>query len=139
MVDTRRAEWERRSTALQASRSADDGVHDRMPSLAIVQDALPFRGGAESTLEAILERAPDASLYTAVYCKPNFPDSPLAERTIRTSFIDRLPGARANHYRYAPLFPLAMESFDLRDNDAILSCSYGFAHGVLADPEQLHL
>lgn len=111
----------------------------RMPDVAIIQDALPFRGGAERVIEAVLEIAPTAPVYTAVYCKEHFADSILRSHTVHTSFIDRLPGARANHYRYAPLFPWAMERFDLRAHEVALSFSYAFAHGILPEPDQLHL
>lgn len=110
-----------------------------VPNVAIIQDALPFHGGAERVIEAVLEIAPTASIYTAVFCKERFADSILGSRTVHTSFIDRLPGVRANHYRYAPLFPWAMERFDLRAHEVALSFSYAFAHGILAEPDQFHL
>lgn len=111
----------------------------RVPDVAIIQDALPFRGGAESVLEAVLDVIPRAPVYTAVYSKHHFQGSPLDSRTIHTSFIDRLPGAHSNHYRYAPFFPWAVERFDLSGYDILLSFSYAFAHGVLPEPEQLHV
>src|SRR5690606_8021598 len=102
--------------------------------IALVQDALPFRGGAERMLEAVLEILPQASLYTLVYNAPAFHGTRIAARQIHTSFIDRLPRARRSHRAYLPLFPFAIEQFDLSDYDLILSFSYAVAHGVLARP-----
>ena len=105
----------------------------------MVQDALPFRGGAENVLEAALELLPNAPVYTTVYGKKHFQGTPLDKHVVLTSFIDRLPGAHSNHYRYAPLFPWAVERFDLSGYDAVLSFSYAFAHGIIPEPEQLHV
>jgi glycosyltransferase involved in cell wall biosynthesis len=107
--------------------------------LAFVQDALPFRGGAEKVLEAALEAFPSADLYTLVYREDAFRGTPIGERRVQTSFIDRLPGARRHHRAYLPLMPLAIEQFDLRAYDAIVSFSYAVAHGVMPRPGQLHI
>lgn len=107
--------------------------------IALVQDALPFRGGAERMLEAVLEILPQASLYTLVYNAPAFHGTRIAARQVHTSFIDRLPGARQSHRAYLPLFPFAIEQFDFSDYDLIISFSYAVAHGVLARPGQRHI
>jgi glycosyltransferase involved in cell wall biosynthesis len=107
--------------------------------IALVQDALPFYGGAERVLEAVLEMFPDAPLYTLVYNPDKLAHTRIARSRVITSFINRLPGAQAHYRGYLPLFPLAIEQFDLSDYDVILSFSYAVAHGVLVRPEQVHI
>jgi glycosyltransferase involved in cell wall biosynthesis len=109
------------------------------PNVALVQDALPFIGGAERCLSAVLELFPRASIYTVVYNKEAFLGNPLSAFPIHTSFIDRLPRKRTHYKVYAPFFPLAVEQFDLRRFDLVISFNYAFAHGVLTQPGQLHI
>lgn len=111
----------------------------RQPKVAFVHEALPFRGGAERTLEAALEVFPSAPVFTLLYNPEAFTRTALAGREIHTSFIDRLPRARQAHRSYLPLYPLAVETFDLRGYDVILSFSYATAHGVLPREDQLHI
>jgi len=107
--------------------------------VALVHDALPFMAGAERVLEAALEVFPDAPVYTLVYNRRAFEGTPLAKRQVYTSFIDRLPWAHQAHRSFLPLYPLAIEQFDLHDYDLILSSSYAVAHGILTRPDQTHV
>src|SRR3712207_8194989 len=43
---------------------------------------------------------------------------------VRTSFIQSLPGATKGYTSYLPLMPLAVEQFDLRPYDLVLSSSH---------------
>ncbi len=58
---------------------------------------------------------------------------------IHTSFIQRLPGSMRNYRKYLALFPLAIEQFDLREFDIVLSSSHAVAKGVLTTSDQLHI
>jgi glycosyltransferase involved in cell wall biosynthesis len=78
-------------------------------------------------------------VYTLVYNRRRFEGTHLARRQVIPSFIDCLPWARKLHRSYLPLYPLAIEQFDLRAYDVILSSSYAVAHGVMVRPEQLHI
>lgn len=109
------------------------------PRVALVQDALPFLGGAERVLERALELFPEAPIYTLVYRPEQFEGMAIASHEVQTSFINRLPGARHYHRRYLPLYPLAIEQFDLRQFDLVLSFSYAVAHGIMTRPDQLHI
>lgn len=106
---------------------------------AIVHDALPFYGGAERTLAALLEVLPGAPVYTLVHNAAALAGTPLAGADIRPSFLDRLPGIRDNHYRFFPLFPLAVRSFDLRGFDLVISSHYAVANWVRTAPGARHL
>jgi hypothetical protein len=100
------------------------------PRIAFVIDALPSLGGGEKVLFTALEAFPNADLFTLVYNEPVFAQTPIANSIIRTSFIDRLPFARKHHRLFLPLMPYAIEQFNLRDYETIVSFSYAVAHGV---------
>lgn len=104
--------------------------------VAIVHDWLVVYGGAERVLAQMIDCFPEADIFSLV----DFLDdrSCLRGRPVHTSFIQRLPFAKAKYRSYLPLFPLAIEQFDLSDYDLILSSSYAVAKGVLNGPNQLH-
>ncbi|MFZ5920807.1 MAG: glycosyltransferase [Chloroflexota bacterium] len=109
------------------------------PKTALVVDALAGMGGAEKVLMAALELFPDAPVYTLLYNPAPFANSPLAARRVISSFIERLPFARAQYRKYLPLMPQAMRGFDLGGYETVLSFSYAVAHGVRVDDGQTHL
>ncbi|HDR8984694.1 TPA: glycosyltransferase family 4 protein [Burkholderia vietnamiensis] len=104
--------------------------------IAIVHDWLVSPGGAERVLAHMIDCFPQADLYSLV----DFLDDRecLRGRAVRTSFIQKLPFARTRYRSYLPLFPLAIEQFDLSDYDVVLSSSYAVAKGVLSGPDQFH-
>ncbi|MDN7665691.1 glycosyltransferase family 4 protein [Burkholderia vietnamiensis] len=104
--------------------------------IAIVHDWLVSPGGAERVLAHMIDCFPQADLYSLV----DFLDDRecLRGRAVCTSFIQKLPFARTRYRSYLPLFPLAIEQFDLSDYDVVLSSSYAVAKGVLSGPDQFH-
>ena len=58
---------------------------------------------------------------------------------INTSFIQSLPFGRTNVQKYLPFLPYAVEQFDLRKYDLVISSSHAFAKGVITSPDQLHI
>ena len=107
--------------------------------IAFVHDWLVTYAGAERVLEQMLSLYPDADLYTMVDFLPPGQRFFLGGREPRTSFIQRLPGARRHYRRYLPLMPMAVEQIDLSAYDLIISSSHAVAKGVLTGPDQLHL
>ena len=71
-----------------------------------------MRGG-EKVLEALCELFPDADLFTLLHI-PGAVSGTIEKRRIKTSFIQRLPLAKKRYRLYLPLFPLAVEGFDLK-------------------------
>ena len=100
------------------------------PRIAFVVDALPAMGGGEKTLIAALELFPQADVFTLIYNKSAFGKTPLANKAIVTSYLDKLPFAQTHHRLLLPLMPAAIESFDFCHYDVIVSFSYAVAHGV---------
>jgi glycosyltransferase involved in cell wall biosynthesis len=97
---------------------------------AFVIDALPALGGGEKVLFTALEQYPCADVFTLIYNKAAFVDTPLKGRNIRTSYLDALPLVHKHHRLFLPLMTSAIGGFDLRDYDRIVSFSYAVAHGV---------
>ncbi|MCF6291489.1 MAG: glycosyltransferase [Desulfobacterales bacterium] len=63
----------------------------------------------------------------------------LQECRITTSFIQKIPLARQWYRYYAWLFPLAVESFDLREYDLVISSDANLVKGVVTRPETCHI
>src|SRR5215216_355141 len=100
------------------------------PRIAFVTDALPSLGGGEKVLFTALEIFPHAELFTLMYNKNVFIHTPIANRKIKTSFIDHIPFAHKHHRLFLPVMPIAIEQFNLTDYDIVVSFSYAVAHGV---------
>ena len=106
--------------------------------VAIVHDWLTGMRGGERCLEVLCEIFPEADLFTLIHYRGAV--SPIIEnRRITTSFVQSLPGASRWYRNYLPLFPLAIERFDLRPYDLVISSSHCVAKGVRTAPHQLHL
>ena len=106
--------------------------------VALVHDWLVGMRGGERVVEAFCELFPDADLHTLVHLKGAC--SPVIERMrIRTSFVDRLPFARERYRSLLPLFPHAIEAFDLTGYDLVLSSSHCVAKGVIVPTSAVHV
>lgn len=106
--------------------------------VALVHDYLNQMGGGEKTLLALAQIFPGAPIYTSIY-EPSRVDNAFRSLDIRTSFMQGLPFVKRHHQPFLPLYPFAMESFDLRDYDLVLSDSSAFAKGIVTRPETTHI
>jgi glycosyltransferase involved in cell wall biosynthesis len=97
--------------------------------VALVHDWLTGMRGGERCLEVFCELFPDADLFTLLHV-PGSVSPPIERRRIVTSFVQRLPAVATRYRYYLPLFPLAIESFDLRGYDLVLSSSHCVAKGA---------
>ncbi len=105
--------------------------------VALVYDRVNKWGGAERVLLALKSLFPDAPLYTSVY---NSDNAKWAEVfSVKSSFLQKFPGARKLHEYYAPLMPMAFESFDFSEFDAVISVTSEAAKGIITKPETFHL
>lgn len=107
-------------------------------NIALVHDFLTQLGGAERVLDAFLSIWPDAPVYTLIY-DPQRTEGRYRNVDVRESFVGRLPGARRQAHWYLPLMTRAIESFDLRGYDVVLSDSSAFAKGVRVPRSIPHL
>jgi glycosyltransferase involved in cell wall biosynthesis len=102
---------------------------------AIVHYWLLNRRGGEKVVEALCRLLPDADIFT-LFCDPATLSPVLRSRRIITSFLNP---ARRFYRSLLPLMPFALESFDLRDYDLIVSSESGPAKGVITSSTTHHI
>lgn len=107
--------------------------------VAIVQEWLVTVGGSDKVVKAILDIFPDADIYTLVAKKEVCDELGIPWEKVHTSFIQKMPLGTKKHRAYLPLFPFAIEQFDLRGYDVVISSSHCVAKGVLTKADQLHI
>lgn len=106
--------------------------------IALIHDHLAQDGGAEGVLKIFAEMFPDAPIYTLLYDQKNI-DKNYKGKKIEASIIQRLPWGVKKYQWYMPFMPMAVEFFDLRNFDVVLSDTSSFAKGVITAPDTLHL
>ncbi|HPQ40318.1 MAG TPA: glycosyltransferase [bacterium] len=98
--------------------------------VAIIHDWLTGMRGGERVLELLCRLFPDACLFTLFHHKGSV-SQVIENHPIVTSRLQKIPFSR-KHYRYLlPLFPSAVESFDLTGFDLIISTSHAVAKGAI--------
>jgi glycosyltransferase involved in cell wall biosynthesis len=106
--------------------------------VALIHDFLLDLRGAERVFAAICDVWPEADIFTAVYDEAGT-EGRFADRNVHTSFLQRLHPTAGTFRPLLPLYPHAVESFDLRGYDTVISSSSAWAHGVLVDPGAVHV
>ncbi len=107
--------------------------------VAIVHDWLQTFAGSERVLEQLLLCFPEADLFAVVDAMRAEERRFLRGRPVTTSFIGKLPFARRHFRHYLGLMPLAVQQFDLRRYDLVISSSHAVAKGVMTGPDQVHI
>ena len=106
--------------------------------VALVHDWLTgFRGG-EQVLLSLARLFPAAPIFTLLHVKGSLP-AELESKTIRTSFVGKLPFARSLYRHYLPLFPLAVRGLDVRGFDLVVSSSHCVAKSVVPGARARHV
>src|SRR5579859_3851102 len=95
---------------------------------------LNMRGG-EKVVEALCRMLPGADVFTLFY-DPEKVSETIRARRVTASFLNPL---RKSYRSLLPLMPMALESFDLRGYDLIVSSESGPAKGVLAPSAARHV
>ncbi|OED37051.1 glycosyl transferase [Chromatiales bacterium (ex Bugula neritina AB1)] len=109
------------------------------PRVAIVHDWLPLVGGAERVLEQLLVIYPQADVFT-LFDFVSRDDAPFLKNvTVTTSLLQKIPFAKRYYRNLLPLFPFAIEQFDLNQYDLVISSSSAVAKGIITSPDQLHV
>src|SRR6201993_2891976 len=95
---------------------------------------LNMRGG-EKVVEALCNLLPDADIFTLFY-DPDRVSPVIRSHQVQASFLQPF----RKHYRsLLPLMPMALESFDLRGYDLVLSSESGPAKGVVTSSSTRHV
>ncbi|GFE68222.1 glycosyltransferase [Chroococcus sp. FPU101] len=105
--------------------------------IALVHDYLTQQGGAERVFELLCQYFPTADIFTALY-EPT-KTIVLDERSVHTTFLQKLP--KASHYfrLLAPLYFPAFRSLNLQSYDLIISSTSSFAKAVKKNPNAKHI
>ncbi len=107
-------------------------------TVALVHDFLVDLRGADRVFSAIADIWPEAPIYTAVYDERGT-EGRFAHRDIRTSFLQRLHPTASTFRALLPLYPSAIESFDLSEYDLVISSSSAWAHAVVCHEHTTHV
>jgi len=106
--------------------------------VALIHDHLAQDGGAEKVLKILADMFKEAPIYTLLYEERQV-NKYFKGRQIETSIIQKLPGGIKHYQWYLTFMPLAVEFFDLRHYDLVISDTSSFAKGVITSPSSLHI
>ncbi len=106
--------------------------------VALIHEHLAQDGGAERAFKALADLFPNAPIYTLLYHDKQV-DRYFSNRNVQTSVIQRLPGGTRFYQWYMPFMPMAVEFFDLREFDVVISSASAFAKGVITGTDTLHI
>ena len=93
--------------------------------VAIIQEWLVTVGGSDKVVKAIADVFPNADIFTLVAKKEVCDELGIDWKKVHTSFIQKMPLGTKKHRAYLPLFPFAIEQFDLRGYDYIFKSRGG--------------
>lgn len=108
--------------------------------IAIVHDWFIQRGGAELCIKEMLHIFPQADIYALFdFFSTHDRAFILSNREVKTSSLQKLPFIKKYYRKLLSLYPKAIEQFDLRAYDLIISSSHSVAKGVLTNSNQVHI
>jgi glycosyltransferase involved in cell wall biosynthesis len=105
---------------------------------ALVHDFLVSVRGADRVFLEMCDLWPDADVYTPVYDEDGT-EGRFAGRRIQTSFLQRTRPTTRTFRALLPLYPAAIESFDLSGYELVISSSSAWAHAVICEEETVHV
>lgn len=107
---------------------------------ALISDWYYVNGGAEKVIHSINKIWDDFDHFALIdFLNDEDRKFILNGKKAKTSFIQKLPTVKKNHRKFLQLFPIAIEQFDLRDFDLIISSSSAVAKGIRTNKNQLHI
>ena len=106
--------------------------------VALVHDWLVQQGGAERVLKCLHDMYPDAPIYTLVYDEAKAP-AWLKDCDVRTTYIQKWPGAKSHHKLLLSFMSKAWEALDLTEYDLVISSCASCCKGILTRPDATHI
>lgn len=107
--------------------------------VAIVHEWITVIAGSESCFKIFTEIYSEADIFVLVSDEESIKKLNIDPSRVRNSIIQKLPMSRTKWKSYLPLFPYAIEQFDLSKYDLIISSSHAVAKGVLTNANQTHI
>ncbi len=126
----------------------------KKPTVALVHDFLLYCGGAEKVLMELKRMYRDSPVYTLLKNDSIDDQTGSDERSrfkancfnlmkfddVKTSFLQKFPGFfRRRHRWLLPFMSTAIETFDLRNYDLVISSSSAFAKGIVVKSRVKHI
>lgn len=106
--------------------------------MVFIHDWLVAMRGGEKVLEVLHGLWPEAPIYTLVADCEKLEDG-LRSARIKTSFLQHIPGSRRFHRWLLPLYPWAVQRWNLPQAKLAISISHSFAKGTHLSPETVHI
>jgi glycosyltransferase involved in cell wall biosynthesis len=106
--------------------------------VALVHDFLLDVRGAERVFLELSRMWPGADIFTAVYDEDGT-EGRFSGRRVYSSFLQLFKPSARNFRMLLPLYPAAIESFDLSGYDLVVSSSSAWAHAVICDEGSVHV
>ena len=107
--------------------------------VGLSHDWLNGMRGGEKCLESLIALYPDSTIYTLLHEKDKLSEL-IESRPIKTSFLQKIPGALKHYKLFLPLFPQAIGQMKVNDCDLVISTSHCVAKGIQKPkPEMPHV
>ena len=96
--------------------------------IAIVADWLTNLSGAEKVIEVLWRHFNKPPIYTTIHNPKK--TKVFQDADVRTSFLNKFPGAKQKHQLFLKWMPKAVESLDLDEFDVVISSSHSCAKDI---------
>jgi glycosyltransferase involved in cell wall biosynthesis len=106
--------------------------------VAILHPWFFLRGGSENVVDVLAEIYPEADIYT-LFLEPKILSPQLRHRKINSSILNSIPFSAQLYRHLLFLYPLAVESFDLREYDVIISSCGPAMMGCSVRQDAVHI
>ncbi len=106
--------------------------------IAILHPCFVSLGGGEQTAGVLAEAFPQADVFALLCDREGLP-SQLLGKTVRSLSINWLPAKYAYFRHLLPLWPVAIESIDLRGYDVVITSDSSVMKGALVDQSATHI
>lgn len=108
--------------------------------VALVHDFLTSFGGAERVLQSLRKLYPEAPVYTLLSDAEIVERLGIPAKLVRTSWLRHFPAFLRKRPRLLlPFFAVAVESYDLRDYDLVISSSGAWSKGIVTRLHTRHI
>lgn len=124
-------------------RASKEFIMKKKNKVALVHDFLINIGGAENVLRVIADVYKESDVFTLISDKKILKNSEfdwLKKRQVFCSFLQKFPKFLKNHKKWLlPLMPTAIETFDFREYELVISSSGAFAKGIVVKSKVIHI
>lgn len=108
--------------------------------IALIHEWFVVLAGAENVFREISNLFPEADLFSLIeYLGTKSHHSIISSHKLTTSFLQKFPNIKNFYQKLLVFMPYAIETFDLRNYDLVISDSHLVSKGVITGPDTLHI